>query len=197
MTEQSLQQSPSELLKQRTGDLHELVEEVLGEQFFSGDDFDRGDFENLLVAFYRIYRPLEQVLPGALERHLPDYPYESRTDRLESDLEVLGVNEDDRARIEVLDEADVVDLDGVEQLYGCLYVVEGSEMGNRVIRKQLEKNLPEDCLDADQFFRPQSPVERWNDFKTRVDDEISSTARMETVVQSARRTFRMFRKGFQ
>lgn len=197
MSERSLSQEPNEILKDRTGDLHELVEGVLGEQFFSSETFSREDLVDLLLAFYRIYKPFEPTLVEALNRWLPEYDYDRRTDRLEDDLGTLGLDRADLSDIDVLAGTELVDISDVNELYGCLYVVEGSAMGNRVIRKQLEKMLPEPCLDADQFFNEESVSDHWTDFKTRLNRALTSRDNVETAVQSARGTFRMFREGFQ
>jgi len=137
---------PTQILKSETQDLHELVESSLGDRFFNGDQLSKSDFISLLSCFYRVYEPLERRLVPSIRVNIADYEYEKRTDRIESDLITLGMTEEGLEDIDRIGADRVASLNTAPEIYGCLYVVEGSEMGNRVRRSQLNQMLPEDCL---------------------------------------------------
>lgn len=197
MSGETLSEVPATIVKEQTGDLHEMVEGLLGQRFFDDDEFTREDLVTLLSSFYRIYQPLEESLVPAVGEMLPEY--DSRSDRIEKDLRTLGFDETDINDIQVLSSDRVVELENDYRVLGCLYVVEGSEMGNQVIRKHLEKTLPESSLDADRFFRRKvdGTRERWNRFKNLLNDRVVSREAMGEVVDGARQTFEMFGTGFE
>lgn len=199
MNENNLTQSPSEAVKEQTSDLHELVEATLGQRFFRQDSLGRDDFIELLRSFYRIYSPLEERLVPMLQSTLAGFDYEPRADRIRQDLNQLGVNNEKIDRWELLPTAELVHLQGKPELLGCLYVVEGSEMGNHVMRSQLDDLLPEDCPTADHFFRYRGDEIRshWGDFQQRLNDEITAREELDRMIVGARETFSLFRRGFE
>lgn len=189
---------PLALLRDRTGDLHDEVETRLGEAFFGGDSLTPGDFRELLGGFYRVYHPLEPPLQSALERHLPDYPYRARTPELTEDLVTLGLPRSELDSRFGSGGSPGFSLDGTPRVLGCLYVIEGSEMGKKVIRRQLERKLPEMARVADCFFHPDSDdVSRhWKTFQSTLDESVRSEGDKKRLVETARRTFEWFMEGF-
>lgn len=199
MSQTELTETPSEAVKEETADLHELVEETLGQRFFQDDELSRDDFIALLRSFYRIYSPLENRMMPILKSTLPEFDYDPRAIRIRQDFKELGVSDEEIDGWELIPRTDLVELTGEPELLGCLYVVEGSEMGNHVMRSQLDDLLPEDCPEADHFFRHKGEQTKnhWTDFKKRLDGDITSEDELSRMIESARETFKLFRKGFE
>lgn len=185
-----------EALREATRGAHERTEGAIEDRFF-GDDggIDREGYRALLEAFLGLYRPLEERLVPASRRHLASFEYRRRVDRLERDLRVLGCSEDHLDDLPMLSRDELPDVDGSHRLMGCLYVVEGSELGGRVIRKRLEEELDEDALRADAFFGtdPGRVRERWTDFRDELERCLPPGDPADAAAETARATFRAFR----
>lgn len=199
MTDNQFDTPPSEIVRDRTGDLHELVEETLGKRFFQEDELDRDEFIELLKCFYRLYSPLENRMIPIVRSTLPGYDYDPRAIRLRQDFKTLGADDETIDAWTLIPAEDLIDFEEPSVLLGCLYVVEGSEMGNHVMRSQLDGMLPEDCLEAVHFFRDRGEEtrERWSDFKNRLDRMITTPEELDRMVDAARKTFELFRRSFE
>jgi heme oxygenase len=199
MSTDQLETLPTEAVKNRTDDLHELVEDTLGERFFQEENLDRDQFIELLKCFYRVYSPLENRMIPILQSKFPVHPYDPRAIRLRLDFMALGVDDETIDGWQLTPTEDLIDFEDLPELLGCLYVVEGSEMGNHVMRSQLDEILPEDCLNADHFFRERGDEtrERWSNFKDRLDERITTEEDLDRMVNAARKTFELFRRSFE
>lgn len=191
--------TPREILKSRTADLHDLVEETLGERFFEGDELSQSQFVDLLKCFYRIYSPLENRMIPVVRSTLPEYDYDPRAIRLRLDFGELGIDDETIDSWSLIPAEDLPEFEEPADLFGCLYVVEGSEMGNHVMRSQLDELLSEDDLRADHFFRDRGEEtrERWSGFTDRLDRVVTTSEKLDRTVESARETFRLFRRSFE
>lgn len=199
MTNEGSTRSPLELVRDKTSDLHETVESRLGDRFFQEEKLDKEQFLSLLKSFYRIYAPLEAKLLPTVRETFSGYRYEERTERLKDDFRTLGLEESEVDQIEVLPDSLVVSPEEPSELLGCLYVIEGSEMGNRVMRSRLDEGLPEDCLGARSFFRDKTEesTRQWQTFKELLNREVSTSTERERLVDSARDTFELFKRSFE
>lgn len=185
-----------ETLREATRGEHERTEGAIEDRFFDeGRGIDREGYRALLEAFLGLYRPLEERLVPASRRHLGSFGYRRRVDRLERDLRALGCSDAHLEEIPTLSRDELPDVDGSHRLLGCLYVIEGSELGGRVIRKRLEKELDEDALRADAFFGtdPGRVRERWTDFRAELERRLAPGDPVEAAAEAARATFRAFR----
>lgn len=188
---------PLETLREATRGEHERTERAIEGRFFDGSGgIDRRGYRALLEAFLGLYRPLEERLVPASRRHLASVRYRRRVDRLERDLRVLGCSEDHLDELPTCPRGELPDVDGPHRLLGCLYVVEGSELGGRVIRKRLEKELDGSALRADAFFGtdPDRVRERWTGFRAELEKRLAPGGPVEEAAEAARATFRVFRR---
>lgn len=189
-----------ETLRAATREEHERTERAIEGRFFGGSGgIDREGYRQLLESFLGIYRPLEERLVPAARRHLPSFSYRRRAGRLERDLRVLGCS---RARLEelpTLSRGELPVLDGPSRLLGCLYVVEGSELGGRVIRKRLEEHLDGGALRADAFFAtdPDRVRERWTAFRDELERRLAPGDSLGEAVSAARSTLRAYRRWME
>ena len=100
-------------------------------------DLDLDTYRDLVAGFYGFVQPLEQQLalhaPQLSGIHLQE---RSKTSLLERDLQELGI----AARL-VPRCAALPDLEDEAAAWGCLYVMEGSTLGGRVIASALGRSL--------------------------------------------------------
>jgi len=102
------------------------------------------EYRTLLETFYGLYQPLESEIARSVPQiapWLPDIGNRWRTPSLKADLRVLG-----NVRPETLPLASVPSFhslsDGpLSNIFGCLYVLEGSTLGGQIISRQIGSHL--------------------------------------------------------
>ncbi|MFB6264285.1 MAG: biliverdin-producing heme oxygenase [Bradymonadaceae bacterium] len=189
---------PLDAIRDRTGAAHDRVEAVMSARFFDVDSFDVDRFRELLVAYYGLYRPLDRRLERRIEELMPDFEHRDRAGRLASDLETIGMEPAAIDQLPVASLAAMPALETAPALAGCLYVVEGSALGKRVIRRDLAADLGDDLLGADAFFadRPEETSRRWQAFREHFRRRVDRSEALEAAVQSASSTFRVYTEWF-
>jgi heme oxygenase len=157
----------SQQLKSETADSHRAVEARLGLPYSIAG---LAQYRDCLTAFYRLYRPLEQVLAGF--REWPalgiDIGERAQTPRLHSDLQELGV---DPSQLCDAPAASLPHLPGFAHALGALYVLEGSTLGGQIILRHLRQVLGDRIAGADAFFsgHAQQTGTMWNSFRASLD----------------------------
>lgn len=187
---------PVERLRHATRDEHERTERAVERRFFGSGEMGRGDYVDLLAAFLGVYCPLERRLAPASRRHLPSLPFQRRTKRLERDLRALGLSDETIEALPTLGEDSLPALRDRPAVLGCLYVVEGSQLGHRVLWKRLRPALDAPAREADAFLGV--PAERirtrWKRFQQVFDQNMSADRALSSAVGTARATFRAYRE---
>lgn len=196
MTYPSEQTAPIKRIKEATSVYHEKIEAQLDRLYFGEETITRERFETILQSMYGIYEPLENRLIPAVQNHLDTYSYESRTQRLVSDLKTLGWTEQERAEIPRITEACLPALTDPYLTLGCLYVVEGSELGSSVIRRRFELMLDDESLAANAFYRDNADETRthWNDFRILFNERVRGEHKLSRTISSARQMFNIYRR---
>ena len=149
----------------------------------------------LLEAFYGIYSPLESEIKRSfieIALWLPDITARMRTASLRLDLCVLG-----NTSPEALPFASVPPLRSLSEIFGCLYVLEGSTLGGQIIVREIAGQLSYTPQDGCSFFASHgAEVGRmWNKFRAAIESYSVAYPDAEThdqVVYSAEATFRIF-----
>lgn len=187
---------PIERIREETREEHERTEGALERRFFGPGEPGREEYAELLAAFMGVYGPLEERLAPAVDRHLPSFPFRCRTGRLRRDLRTLGLADDEIDALPSLGRDHLPVLRGAPSALGCLYVVEGSQLGHRVLWKQVRDTLDPEAAEADAFLAV--PAERarsrWERFGEVFDRRISSDDAFSTAVNTAHSTFRAYRQ---
>ncbi len=191
---QTTLQSPVKQIKDETKHRHKALEEILGAQYFENGALDRSRFVKLLRAYYGLYRTLDPALEETTERFLRDYAYRPRSERLKQDLQTLGLKQEDLDELPTLASTKLPDLDDRSELLGALYVVEGSELGGSIIRRDLEQKLDEETLKADAYVRdrPDETRANWNEFREVFNQRIDSEDALERAVRTANQIFQVY-----
>lgn len=193
---QSTASRPVERLRAETRAEHERTERAVERRFFGSGETGRAEYVELLAAFLGLYRPLEQQLVPAARRHLPSFPLQRRTKRLERDLRALGLSAEGIAAIPTLGEDRLPALGERPAVLGCLYVVEGSQLGHRVLWQRLRPALDASATEADAFLGVSSERTRmrWDRCQEVFDQHMSTDGAVSTAVTTARATFRAYRE---
>jgi heme oxygenase (biliverdin-IX-beta and delta-forming) len=131
-------------LRDATSPLHDKLEECMP---LMRPDLSPAAYLQVLKNFYGLYAPLEATLlvhPAWLAL-LSDAPDRQRLPHLKLDLEALGVS---LAEQEALPLCPLPDMSqGLEQVLGCMYVMEGSTLGGQHMVRHLKAHFGWDEAD--------------------------------------------------
>ncbi|MDM9626011.1 biliverdin-producing heme oxygenase [Rhizobium sp. S152] len=163
-------------LRTETTDSHATVDDIFSR-------FDLGNSRDY-TAFLRAHARILPAVEAALEQAgiadlLPDWADRRRTDQLAADLADLGIEQPEPLEAPVLkSEAEV---------WGTMYVIEGSKLGGALLAKSVPANMPS------RYLTPTGPKGNMKIFMDRVDAvEIEDSSE---AVAAARATFALFRKA--
>lgn len=137
-----------EHLRSETAALHGELERRLA---LLDPNLSRERYESVLRAMYGYYSVLEpRMLAVAASTPPSSFALERRTSSLERDLVHLG--HDNRALL-AIPRCDLLpELEKLEQLAGCLYVIEGAALGGQVIVRELGRRFGLDETNGAAFF---------------------------------------------
>ena len=177
-------------LKRETAHLHRRLEMAVG-LLESGLSLDR--YRRVLEFFFGFYAPVEAGLAGVAAAGPPlGLPLRTRAALIEGDLLSLGL-----ARQEIADLprcADLPRLACLEDLAGCLYVLEGACLGGQVIAPALRARLGVAEGSGASFFTGDAgeTAGRWRSFVGWLEGLAPAGAATAEIVASARATFLTF-----
>jgi len=196
MSEENGKTSPLEAIKERTTEHHERLESRMEDRFFDSEEAPDRQFRALLERLYGLYAPQESVLIPAVRRYLDGYSYDPRRDRLKADLRTLGYDDEDLEALPRVSKDAVVEPGNGFETCGCLYVIEGAELGGSVLRRHFEKTLREETLKADAYYRdrPDETRERWTAFRDRFNEQIRSDSELQSAIRMAQQTFALYER---
>ena len=148
--------------------------------------------------FYGFYRPVEARLASVRGWDDPEFRLSDRLKLplLIDDLAYLHVDSEELARLPICDS--LPRLETVPEAIGCLYVLEGSTLGGRIMIGHLKSVLPLDENRGCSFFNSYGDdVGRmWSSFLTRLELHCERHADADVVVQSACQTFASLDRWF-
>jgi heme oxygenase len=152
-------------------------------------------YKEIIQRNYLIHSNLESQVYSILDAHqgaTVSYFFHSKLEWLEKDMEYLGI---DKPRL--LDRSiPIPKFKSISDLYGYLYVVEGSMLGGRILYPALRENKDLAAIPEFHFFKNYgSDVGlRWKTFKNIVEDENDDPA---ATTRTAISTFRFYETVFQ
>jgi heme oxygenase len=124
-------------LKRETAAVHQHLEDQLG-LLDPGLDVDR--YRRVLETFYGFYLPVEMDVTRLAAAEPPlGFPLRARAGLIERDLLALGLSPADLAALPLCRHRP--ELSCVEDLAGCLYVLEGACLGGQVLAPLLHRRL--------------------------------------------------------
>jgi heme oxygenase (biliverdin-IX-beta and delta-forming) len=175
-------------LKRETADLHRRLEADVG-LLEPGLSLER--YRRVLQTFLGFYAPIETGLAERAELAI-DLPLRARAELIERDLVSLGLSRrelDDVPRC-----TDLPPLSCLEDLAGCVYVLEGACLGGQVIARALHRRLGVAKDSGASFFigDAEGTSARWRLVLGWLEGLVHTGARAGTIVASARATFLSF-----
>lgn len=185
-------------LKRATADLHTEQEALPAMQRLMDPDLSRPAYHDLLRCFYLAISACELHLQGcAAEWEAQGFDWSSRLVKkawLEADLAQL----DPCFKPEQASPSSPIapyEGTGFPRAAGCLYVMEGSTLGARVILKRLERNQRRPAVGACRFFQGYGPGTdgRWSSFGHELEVSLGGhTAALDQATVAAGETYRFF-----
>jgi heme oxygenase (biliverdin-IX-beta and delta-forming) len=173
-------------LKEATRIQHEGVENSVDimSQMFSIEDY-----KSLLVRFYRFYNAVEPKIESFGMKSV-GYDFEVRRKRtllekdlLEFDLLQIAPN---------LPSFDgLLEINSIEQAFGCLYVIEGSTLGGQIINRHLKQQLQLTTESGGAFFNGygEKTGMMWKEFCGILTDYDEKFGKSDEIIQAAKATF--------
>jgi heme oxygenase len=175
-------------LRQETAKLHDHLDAQLP---LLDPYLSIGRYRDVLEVFLGFYAPLEANLARLASSAVSPFglPLRLRTELIERDLLALGASP--RQVAELPRCTDLPRLSCLEDLAGCLYVLEGACLGGQVIAPALQRRLGLDRDIGASFFigDAEATPARWNRVVGWLESLPSAGARIEDIVASACATF--------
>jgi heme oxygenase len=176
-----------DLLRKGTADLHQQIERRVS-VFREG--FNLENYAQLVEQFFGFWAPVEERLSKLRPLRDPDLALQSRLKccLLRDDLLILGRDPEAVRQCEKLPQ-----LDTFLQGLGCLYVLEGSTLGSRIISRRLKETLQLGKGSGASFFNAYGGLigSRWMEFEGFVSASVKP-GQADDVVKAARETFMCF-----
>jgi heme oxygenase len=184
------------ILKQSTSEFHKAFESKLRVLLSAELTLDR--YVAIQKKFYGFYRPIEARLFSIRGWDDPELKLSTRfkIPLLVGDLASLSV---DPAEIASLPCCDALPrLETVPEALGCLYVLEGSTLGGRIITALLKKVLPLDESRGCSFFNSYGNEVglMWSSFLAILERHCEKHDDRDVVVRSACQTFASLDRWF-
>ncbi|MBK8813055.1 MAG: biliverdin-producing heme oxygenase [Acidobacteria bacterium] len=180
-------------LKSRTAHQHQATEATVN---LMRPDFTLDDYRELLKRFFAFYEPFEAKVQESLAENPIELDHSERlnTPRLLKDLKNLGYSDDE---INAFERAETFpDLDSKENIFGSLYVIEGSTLGGQVIGRHLKQHFDLDASNGAAFFLGYGPDtgKMWRGYAEAVT-KFAETADTEKIIAGANQTFEAIGKA--
>lgn len=152
-------------------------------------------YKELIQRNYLIHASLEHQIKSVLNenKHASvSYFFHSKLDWLEKDMNALGLKKPHTIPKVI----PIPHFRNIAELFGCLYVIEGSMLGGRLIYKALRKDKNLHSIPEFHFFKNYGNDVglRWKTFKNIVEDENDDP---DATIRAAKTTFRFYESIFR
>lgn len=175
--------SARETLRLATSDVHERLHEAAPFRKIAEGALDIGGYAALLRSIFRFHAAVQPVLSGdPVTVPLNDG---KRVEQLENDLLTLGSDGLGAG-------PEWTPGDGGDSALGCLYVVQGSTIGGRVIYRQLDYLFGTSSKGRTFFAGSPGDRQRWAAVRALLEQGMSSPERLSGMVAGAQATFALF-----
>lgn len=180
-------------LKASTRAAHDSLETVVP---LMSDGLDRAGYQRYLECLFSLYSLIEKEVINSHPSWFDEMSLVPRRSLLELDLFALGDNlESPKIKPGCLVSLPIP-VDTHFHRLGVFYVLEGSALGSKVIRKHLESRHIIDVSDAARFFDPYGDrmLEVWRAFQAAIDMHSSNGIARKTIVDSAKSMFAFYER---
>ena len=177
-------------LKRETAAVHQHLEAQLG---LLDPSLDVHRYLRVLETFYGFYVPVEIDVTRLAAAEVPlGFPLRARAELIERDLLALGLSPADLAALPLC--SDRPELSCVEDLAGCLYVLEGACLGGQVLIPLLHRRLGVAKDSGAAFFagEEERTQARWSTVVVWLDGLPHTGASATKIIRAATATFNAF-----
>lgn len=145
---------------------------------------ERGDYAHFLAATAAALLPIEAGLwQSGAARVLPDWPGRCRSGALVDDLAALGLPAPTLDPVPVGTGADI---------FGVLYVLEGSRLGGATLLRRTEDAADPVIRENRRFLQHGQGRGLWRSFVERLDALVPSAAELDGMIERACAAFALF-----
>ncbi len=184
----------SEKLKTSTAENHRIVEESGLMAPILNRTITKESYARILKKFYGFFHPLEITINSfpQLSEYLPDFSERRKSEALIDDLKRLELPQETEYNLC----NNLPTLTHLSHAFGCLYVMEGSTLGGKMISRILNDTLNIDETNGAKFFTGYGPTTgmKWNAFREALGKYSTETNDDESVVEAANDTFLKFKQ---
>ena len=177
-------------LKRETVAVHQHLEAKLG---LLDPGLDVSRYLRVLETFYGFYVPVESDVTRLVAAELSlGFPLRVRARLIERDLLALGRSPADLSALPLC--TDRPELSSVEDLAGCLYVIEGASLGGQVLSALLQRRLGLTKESGAAFFAGdgEGTLSRWTVVVAWLDGLPRMGASTAKIIRAATATFDAF-----
>lgn len=182
-----------EKIKTATSVNHILLEQSQVLLPISNKNLTRENYRTILTKFYGFFYPLEKLVNqfDQIQLYLPDYTTRRKAGLLKNDLLTI---EGIEIYIDFCE--DLPQVANVSQAFGCLYVMEGSTLGGKIIAKQLKEQLGLDDKNGASFFNgyKEETGPKWKAFQQALLAVSAASESDDLIISAANDTFNKFEK---
>jgi heme oxygenase len=176
--------SAREFLKSNTALLHRQVEDQTD---WMRDGFALYDYKNLLSKLLSFYEGVEKDLNS--RKDLPEnleWELRQKTKLLKNDLHALNLTSS-----EIITNRHLPPMRTLAEVFGVLYVLEGSTMGGQMLAKHFIKKLGIDANSGGSFFSAygRETMPMWKKFIYSLDSHVITQLEKDEALNSAKKTF--------
>ena len=150
-------------------------------------------YRALLESFYGLHHPYDSLIQGTaseISPWLPDVRSRTRIEALRRDLGVLG-----NSTLNDLPQATIPSFQTTAEMFGCLYVLEGSTLGGQIISRHIRETLNYTPENGCAFFSAygSNVGEMWMKFRVGIEAYSESHPQYnDDVIAFATKTFQTF-----
>ena len=161
-------------------------------------DLKLSAYHRVLVAYFHLYKTLEERINHYLQLHpnLFDYSKRNKLLWLHHDLSYFqdDLREFDYEKLKIIKFSEIKD---IGQLVGILYALEGSTLGGQLISRNLTQNHGLTSSRGARFFNGYGELTliMWQDFLCFAETISESVNACENAVKSACQTFQLFEQA--
>jgi len=178
-------------LREKTAEHHKNLENCNLLKHFSQGSITLPIYEKILCKFYGYFSPIEsqfQQIP-LLPYYLSDYSSRRKTHALQRDLSFLNSPDLQGKSLQICQNIPTVT--NLNKAFGCLYVMEGSTLGAKVISKTIQEKLGISENNGGSYFHGYGPAtgEYWRRFCAVLEHYAETEGNEEEIVESANQVF--------
>jgi heme oxygenase len=181
-----------EAIREATSENHKRLENSTLLLSISQKDLSLENYILILKKFYGFFQPLEQsigVFQSSLSQLLPDYSTRRKAEWLQQDLNALVTDTDAKLIC-----TDLPKISQLAEAWGCLYVLEGSTLGGKMISRVVEACLGLGPRNGASFFNGygEETGTRWKNFTKALTEYSTASGEDEKTIAAANETFLKF-----